>query len=177
MDLQDTELSQALDPPYLNDHRYLGEARWLTFDACKGVLLCRSLKTEYEELIGVIVRYEPVRVLTDGGGHVRCSSDDCKTANRGRPGRTCGPCEDRGMTCRVRGRIWIKDVEHGYLFAHTLSVTGTMNFVRYSAKLQTRGRLVAQEVTCVFSQRVERKRTGLSYRNLQFDCASAAPTR
>ena len=145
---------------------------WLTFDACKGVLVWKGTRVEFEDLLCVIVHATAVRVFCDSGGKVVCASDNRETANIGRPGLICARCEDRDAPCRLRWRIWLQELESGSIFAHTLSVTGSMNFVNYADGLQQQGHLPGEVITNVFVQNFERKRTGLSFRRLQFSCAA-----
>jgi hypothetical protein len=145
---------------------------WVTFDAMRGTLICRKLGTETSEVLCVIAHALAVRVMVSPGGQVLCASDDRRTSCFGRRGQACGSCEHRNEACKFRVRIWFTEAEHGTLYAHTLSVTATANFMRYAGFLQQRGRLPGEVVTNVFVEDFRRKRSGLSFRRLQFACAS-----
>lgn len=145
---------------------------WLTFDATKGILFCRDTRIEFEELLCIVVHATAVRVFSDSGGRVLCASDDRVTSNYGKPGQRCANCEHNSGLCRVRWRVWLQNPESGAIYAHTLSVTGSINFVNYAKKLQASGHLFAEVITNVFVEDYVRKRSGLSFRRLQFACAS-----
>ena len=148
---------------------------WLTFDACRGVLFCKDTRIDIEELLCVIVHATAVHVHSDQGGTVLCASNDREKSNFGSPGRRCPTCEFFKGACRLRWRIWMQEVEGGTVYAHTLSVTASANFVKYANCLQERGHLPGEVVTDVFVEDFVRKRSGLSFRRLQFECASDRP--
>lgn len=145
---------------------------WMPFDAVKGVLTCPSMGTEVKGHLCFVVHASLVRTLADPGGRVICASDNRETSGYGRRGQRCRECADRDCPCRLRWRIWVKEVETSAIFAHTLSVTASANFARYCDRLQEMGRLPGEVVTEIFVEDFKRKRTGLSYRRLQFACAS-----
>jgi hypothetical protein len=146
--------------------------RWLTFDAMRGLLLCRETRAEFPEMLCVVLHASRTRVLSVPGGRVACGSDDCMTSNYGRSGRACATCGERDEPCRLRWRIWVREIESNVLFAHTLSVNGSVNFSVYANGLQETGRLPGEVVTNVFVEDFPRKRSGLSFRRLQFECAT-----
>ena len=144
------------------------QVRWLTFDAVRGMLLCKSLRTEVDEMLCVIVYVTQVRALTEPGGKVTCASEDREVPLFGRTGTRCAACPDRDGPCRLRWRLWLREVESNTLFAHTLSVTASANFERYADALQEQGHLPPEVVTNVFAEEFRRRRTGLTFRRLQF---------
>ncbi|HEY3329252.1 MAG TPA: hypothetical protein VGK19_04470 [Capsulimonadaceae bacterium] len=150
------------------------KVHWLTFDACKGVLLCGSMGTEVSELLCVVMYAHAVRVLTVPGGQPICASDNRETSCFGRRGQRCASCEDRDGPCRIRWRIWMREVESEAILAHTLSITASVNFAKYADELQQSGHLPSEVITNVFVEDFTRKRSGLSFRRLQFECASHA---
>ena len=55
------------------------------------------------------------------------------------------------------------------MFAHTLSLTGTMNFTRYAAKLKREGLTPSQTQTRIFVEEARRQKAGTVYRRIQFE--------
>ena len=122
-----------------------------------------------KEFVGTIVESRVVRVMKDKDGGVFCASSNRQTADVGRPGRECGPCEDRNGCCFPRWWIAWREEESGQVFAHTLSQTGTMNFTRYAAKLKRDGHAPSDVVTRIFVEEARRQKAGTVYRRLQFE--------
>ena len=165
-------------PPWQTDGvpNFPHPVHWLTFDAMKGVLVCRAMKTEIADLLCFIVHANLVRTLCAPGGQVICASDNREKPSFGRRDRWCASCEERDGPCRLRWRIWVKEIESNALFAHTLSVTASANFARYGDRLREKGRLPSEVVTNVFVEPFRRKNSNLMFRRLQFAqvCADEA---
>jgi len=145
---------------------------WLTFDAMKGALICRDTGTETECLMCYIIHVNAVRTLIEPGGRIICESGNREQSCLGRRGKLCATCEDRKGRCRPRWRIWVKDIETDIIYAHTLSFTASINFEKYADRLEESGRLPLDVVTSIFPEDFPRKRSGLTFRRLQFECAS-----
>jgi len=141
----------------------------VSLDAPRGLLVCKNLDMEVKEFVGTIVESRVVRVMKDKDGGVFCASSNRQTADVGRPGRECGPCEDRDGCCFPRWWIAWREEESGQTFAHTLSQTGTMNFTRYAAKLKRDGHVPSEVVTRIFVEEARRQKAGTVYRRLQFE--------
>jgi len=142
---------------------------WLSFDAPRGRLVCKSLETEYAEFQGVIVESRVVRVMKDEDGSVLCASTDRAIADTGRVGRECADCEDRDEHCFPRWCISWRDSESGLTFAHTLSTTASFNFTRYANALQKEARQPDEVMTRIYVEEAKRQKTGTIYRRLQFE--------
>ena len=141
---------------------------WVSFDAPRGRLTCRSLGTEYGEFQAVILESRVVRVMKDEDGNVSCASSDRVSADTGRPGRECAGCEDRDVHCFPRWWIAWQDVETELLFAHTLSQTGSLNFNKYAGALLRERLSPGQVLTRIFVEDARRQKAGTLYRRLQF---------
>jgi hypothetical protein len=162
---------------------------WVSLDSPRGLLICKNLDIEVTEFVGTILESRAVRVMKEGDGTVFCASSNRTVADVGRPGRECGPCEDREVNCFPRWWIaWREDRTNGertngertseentgvdgQIFAHTLSQTGTLNFTRYVAKLRRDGLLPSQVQTRLFVEEARRQKTNTLYRRLQFERA------
>ncbi len=142
---------------------------WVSLDAPRGLLVCKNLDLEVTEFIGTIIESRVVRVMKDKDGGVFCASSNRLTADVGRPGRECAPCEDRGSCCFPRWWIAWQEEETGQIFAHTLSQTGTLNFTRYAARLGREGLTPSQVTTRLFVEEARRQKAGTVYRRLQFE--------
>lgn len=142
---------------------------WVSFDAPRGKLVCRSQEAEYEEFQAIILESRAVRTMKDEDGNVLCASSDRVTADTGRIGLECATCEDRDVHCFPRWWIAWADTESGLLFAHTLSRTGTFNFQRYVTRLLREKLTPGQVLTRIFVEEARRQKTGTLYRRIQFE--------
>lgn len=168
--MQDSPLTASGHAPELDGQEELGaQLCWVSLDAPRGLLVCKNLDMEVKEFVGTIVESRVVRVMKDKDGGVFCASSNRQTADVGRPGRECGPCEDRDGCCFPRWWIAWREEESGQTFAHTLSQTGTMNFTRYAAKLKRDGHVPSEVVTRIFVEEARRQKAGTVYRRLQFE--------
>ena len=173
--MQGSSLSITGQAPELDGQEELGaQLCWVCLDAPRGLLVCKNLDLEVTEFVGTIVESRVVRVMKDNDekdkdGGVFCASFNRQTADVGRPGRECGPCEDRAGCCFPRWWIAWQDEESGQVFAHTLSQTGTLNFTRYAAKLKRDGHAPSEVVTRIFVEEARRQKAGKVYRRLQFE--------
>lgn len=168
--MQDSPLAASGSAPELDGQEELGaQLCWVSLDAPRGLLVCKNLDLEVKEFVGTIVESRVVRVMKDKDGGVFCASSNRQTADVGRPGRECGPCEDRDGCCFPRWWIAWREEESGQVFAHTLSQTGTMNFSRYAAKLRRDGHVPSDVVTRIFVEEARRQKAGTTYRRLQFE--------
>ena len=168
--MQGSPLSSPGHAPELDGQEELGpQVVWVSLDAPRGLLVCHGLGLEAAEFVGTVVESRVVRVLADGDGGALCASSNRRTADVGRPGRECGPCEDRQTCCFPRWWIAWQEEETGRIFAHTLSQTGTMNFSRYAAKLKREGVTPGQVLTRLFVEEARRQKAGTTYRRLQFE--------
>lgn len=151
-------------------------ASWVALDALRGLLVCRELGLEVAEFIGVIMDSRLVRVMQEDDteeavGIILCASSNRLTSDLGRPGRECGPCEEKGVCCFPHWRIAWREVAvsqdrgRGRMFAHTLSRIGTLNFTRYAARLEREGLSVGRVITRLFAEK--------GYRHVQFEHAEA----
>jgi len=156
--------------PELDGQEELGPSlNWVSLDAPRGMLVCKNLDLEVTEFIGTVVESRVVRVMKDNDGTVFCASSNRSVADVGRPGRECGPCEDRGEGCFARWWIAWQEEDSGQVFAHTLSQTGTLNFSRYVGKLERLGLKPSQTVTRLYVEEARRQKAGTVYRRLQFE--------
>ncbi len=168
--MQNSPLTASGHAPELDGQEELGaQLCWVSLDAPRGLLVCKNLDLEVKEFVGTIVESRVVRVMKDKDGGVFCASSNRQTADVGRPGRECGPCEDRDGCCFPRWWIAWREEESGQVFAHTLSQTGTMNFTRYAAKLKREGLVPSQVQTRLFVEEARRQKAGTVYRRLQFE--------
>lgn len=168
--MQDSSLSVAGPVPELDGQEELGpQLAWVSLDAPRGLLVCKNLDLEVTEFVGTIIESRVVRVMKDKDGGVFCASSNRQTSDVGRPGRECGPCDDRDGCCFPRWWIAWREEESGQTFAHTLSQTGTMNFTRYAAKLKRDGHVPSEVVTRIFVEEARRQKAGTTYRRLQFE--------
>lgn len=145
------------------------QRNWVSFDAQRGKLICRNLGAEYEEFTATILESHVVRVMKDEDGNVFCASSDRLMADTGREGRLCETCEDRGVSCFPRWWIAWEEADSGLVFAHTLSQTGSMNFMRYVNALLKDGAYPSQVFTRLFVEEAKRHKTNTLYRRLQFE--------
>ena len=168
--MQDSPLAASGSAPELDGQEELGaQLCWVSLDAPRGLLVCKNLDLEVKEFVGTIVESRVVRVMKDKDGGVFCASSNRQMADVGRPGRECGPCEDRDGCCFPRWWIAWREEESGQTFAHTLSQTGTMNFTRYAAKLKRDGHAPSEVLTRIFVEEARRQKAGTVYRRLQFE--------
>lgn len=168
--MQESPLIASGHAPELDGQEELGvQLCWVSLDAPRGLLVCKNLDMEVKEFVGTIVESRVVRVMKDKDGGVFCASSNRQTADVGRPGRECGPCEDRDGCCFPRWWIAWREEESGQVFAHTLSLTGTMNFTRYAAKLKRDGHVPSEVLTRIFVEEARRQKAGTVYRRLQFE--------
>ena len=168
--MQDSPLADSGHAPELDGQEELGaQLCWVSLDAPRGLLVCKNLDLEVKEFVGTIVESRVVRVMKDKDGGVFCASSNRQLADVGRPGRECGPCEDRDGCCFPRWWIAWREEESGQTFAHTLSQTGTMNFTRYAAKLKRDGHVPSEVLTRIFVEEARRQKAGTVYRRLQFE--------
>ncbi len=168
--MQESPLTASGHAPELDGQEELGaQLCWVSLDAPRGLLVCKNLDLEVKEFVGTIIESRVVRVMKDKDGGVFCASSNRQTADVGRPGRECGPCEDRDGCCFPRWWIAWREEESGQAFAHTLSQTGTMNFTRYAAKLKRDGHVPSEVLTRIFVEEARRQKAGTVYRRLQFE--------
>lgn len=159
-----------LPPNELHGIEEFGTQRnWVSFDAQRGLMVCPNLGAEYDEFAATILESHVVRVMKDEDGKVTCASSDRLIADTGRPGRLCDTCEDQGVSCFPRWWVAWQELDSGIIFAHTLSQTGTMNFMRYANSLLKDGILPSQVVTRLFVEEATRKKTNTVYRRIQFE--------
>ena len=159
-----------LPPDQLNGLDEFGPLRnWVSLDAPRGKLVCRSLGREDDDFVGTILESRVVRVMKDEDGNVCCASADRLTADLGRPGQSCEDCAERDTICHPRWWIAWQEWESGLVFAHTLSQMGSLNFQRYAHELLAQERLPAQVLTRIFVEEARRQKTHTVYRRLQFD--------
>jgi len=142
---------------------------WISFDASRGKMVCRSLQTEYDGFVCVILDAKVVRVMKDRDGTVLCASNDRVTSDTGRPDLECKTCPDRDRLCFVRWRVTWQDDETGIVFVHTLSTTASFNFQRYGADLNRENLHPSQVLTRIRVEQASRRRSGTTYKRLQFE--------
>lgn len=150
-------------------HEFGFMRNWVSFDPQRGRFVCRNLNAEYEEFVGNVLESRVVRVMKDEDGNVLCGSHNRVTADAGRPGRICEPCEDRDVRCFPRWLIVWQELESGLLFAHTLSQTGSFNFNCYANALLKEGNAPSQVLTRIFVEDAKRQKTSTLYRRVQFE--------
>ena len=151
------------DPPAFDR-----KPHWLSFDASRGMFVCKGLGTECDGLLAVIAAFRPIRLLTGQDGRVVCVADDRRTASHGRVGQDCNACADRNEGCNIRWRLWLNSPGDGHLFAHTLSLTGSINFERYAAELERGNRQPGEVLTELHVETFSHRASGHSYRCVQF---------
>ena len=168
--MQESLLSVAGPAPELDGLEELGpQLAWVSLDAPRGLLVCKSLALEATEFVGTITESRVVRVMQDKDGGALCASSNRQLADVGRSGRECASCEDRAGGCFPRWWIAWQDEASGQMFAHTLSQIGTMNFSRYAAKLKRNGLTPSQTMTRLFVEETRRQQAGAVYRRIQFE--------
>lgn len=156
------------DPPAFDR-----KPHWLSFDASRGMFVCKGLGTERDGLLAVIAAFRPIRLLTGQDGRVVCAADDRRAASYGRVGQDCNACADRNEGCNIRWRIWLNSPDDGHLFAHTLSLTGSINFERYAWHLQEENRMPEEVLTELSAETFTIRTSGHTYRCVQFKRADA----
>ena len=167
MDYNSETLSAAwTEGPQLPSSR---PVHWLTFDPLRGKFICRKLDKEWSSLVGVIVRFLPIRVPPDRNGNIACASEDRITASRGRRGRLCADCSDYHTRCTVRWRIWLEEPEQGVLYAMNLSPADSVSFARYAGELETQGYLPGEVLTEMFVAHYGCRRCSLTYNHIVFE--------
>ena len=170
--MQGSPLSSPGYAPELDGQEELGpQVAWVSLDAPRGLLVCPDLGLEASEFVGTISESRVVRVLPDGNGGALCASSNRRAADVGRPGRECGPCEDRRGCCQPRWWISWQEEETGRVFAHTLSARDGTNFSRYAAGLRREGLTPGQVLTRLFVEEARIQKTGPAGRRLQFEPA------
>ena len=173
--MQESLLSSSGPAPELDGLEELRpQLAWVSLDAPRSLLVCKSLNIEVPEFLCTIIESRVVRVMQDKDekdrdGGALCASSNRIAADVGRPGRECASCEDRTGCCFPRWWIAWQDEESGQTFAHTLSQTGTLNFTRYAAKLKRDGHMPSEVATRIFVEEARRQKAGTVYRRLQFE--------